>query len=158
MYTVFPLLNASPLIKAPPVFVTNLSYYNSRDSVCVFVCPTFYSETIGATDVKLGGWVQLGMGKNQFMFARSSGSRSRSNFKLLRSGSNLGKVILPTGRVRKTYGEGGRTGSRSRSNFKLLRSDSNLGKVILHTGRVRKTYREGGRSGSRSNFKLLQSN
>ena len=98
----------------------NLTIIHRSLRVFLSVCPTFYSETIGATDVKLGGWVQLGMRKNQFMFVRLPGSRSRSNFKLLRSGSNLGKVILSTGRVGKTYGEGGRTGSRSRSNFKLL--------------------------------------
>ena len=52
----------------------------------------------------------------------SRGQRSKvgSNFNLLRSGSNLGKVILHMGRVRKTYREGGHSRSKVGSNFNLL--------------------------------------
>ena len=56
----------------------------------------------------------------------SRGQRSKvgSNFNLLRSGSNLGKVILHmgrvTGRVRRTYREGGHSRSKVGSNFNLL--------------------------------------
>ena len=53
------------------------------ESGCGCVCVRLYSATTGRTVVKLGGRVQLGLGKNEFMFVRSLGSRSRSNAKLL---------------------------------------------------------------------------
>ena len=58
-----------------------------------------------------------------------------SNFNLLQLGSNLGKVILHTGRIGKTYQEGGHSRSNSRlgpiAPIELKHGENNLQNPLL---------------------------